>query len=71
MLESFYVSFKEDAHGSPHHRWCRPHQRSARRSRRLCAWGWPPYIVVLSLAIVLFSVFPQIVTWLPEVLYSE
>jgi len=27
--------------------------------------------VVLSLAIVLFSVFPQIVTWLPEVLYSE
>ncbi|MCT1828959.1 TRAP transporter large permease [Brevibacterium luteolum] len=33
--------------------------------------GSLPYIVVLSLAIVLFSVFPQIVTWLPEVLYSE
>ena len=33
--------------------------------------GALPYIVVLSLAIVLFSVFPQIVTWPPEVLYSE
>lgn len=33
--------------------------------------GALPYIVVLSLAIVLFSVFPPIVTWLPEVLYSE
>lgn len=33
--------------------------------------GSLPYIVVLGLAIVLFSAFPQIVTWLPEVLYSE
>lgn len=33
--------------------------------------GSLPYIVVLGLAIVLFSVFPQIITWLPEVLYSE
>ncbi|NIH71983.1 hypothetical protein FHX35_001662 [Auritidibacter ignavus] len=27
--------------------------------------------VVLGLAIVLFSIFPEIVTWLPEVLYQE
>ncbi len=33
--------------------------------------GSTPYIVVLGLAIVLFSIFPEIVTWLPEVLYKE
>lgn len=33
--------------------------------------GSTPYIVVLGLAIVLFSIFPEIVTWLPEVLYKD
>ena len=33
--------------------------------------GALPYVGILALALVLFSVFPEIITWLPEKLYSS
>jgi TRAP-type C4-dicarboxylate transport system permease large subunit len=32
--------------------------------------GAIPYVGVLALSLVLFSVFPQLITWLPDVLYA-